>query len=159
MHLKEMPRLCKLSLNGNLTEDFIQHAQHYQTEQIRTLEINTSTKNLSYIIEGFIRLFPRIERLSISTIYLRKDIIRLIDGFEHLSNASFVIQSSLSQIDLKWFNKPELSIRGVRRLTSGTFTCEFHRLMMTDSDYQMNLWIGEQVNSFFYYFHLVKCLI
>ena len=94
-----MPCLSKLSINGYLTTDFIDDLQNYRTEQIRTLEINTSTKDLSYIIEGLISLFPHVERLDISIITLKKDMIRLIDGFEYLSNVLFTIQSSFVNND------------------------------------------------------------
>ncbi len=47
---------------GYLATDFIEHLKDYRNEQIPTLEIDTLTKNISYIIEGLICLFPRVER-------------------------------------------------------------------------------------------------
>ncbi len=154
LHLNAMPRLCKVSIYGNLTADFIEHLRDYRTEQVRTLEIDTPTEKISYIIEGLIRLFPRIERLRISTIRLRKDMVRLIDGFEHLLNASFTITSSFTGNYKDWSLKPELSIRGVRRLKRGTFTCHFYRLPIL-TFYQVHLWIGEQVSSLMHYLQLL----
>ncbi|CAF0947436.1 unnamed protein product [Adineta steineri] len=92
-----------------------------------------------------IYLLPQIEHLHISTIHSRKDIIRLIDGFEYLLNASFVLKCSSSDMNKRWFLKPGLSIREVRRLNNGTFTCQFDRLSTDSSLYEINLWIGEQV--------------
>jgi hypothetical protein len=135
IYIKAMPRLSKLSLKGNLKGDFIEHVKDYQTEH----------------------LFPLIQYLQIATINSRKDIIRLIDGFEYLSNASFTIKGLSSKIDQEWSLKPELSIRGVRRLTNGTFTCRFSSSVLSCGE--INLWIGEQVNSFTYYLHFFKSLI
>ncbi|CAF1026787.1 unnamed protein product [Adineta steineri] len=144
MHLNSIPNLSKLSVNGNLTVDFIEYTKSCRTKQIRTLEIVTSTEDLSYIIEGLIYLFPQIEHLRISTIHSRKHIIRLIDGFEYLLNASFVLKCSSTDMNKRWFLKPGLSIREVRRLNNGTFTCQFDRLSTDSSLYEINLWIGEQ---------------
>jgi hypothetical protein len=156
LYLNTMPCLYKLSIKGYLTTDFIEDLKDYRTEQIRTLEIDTSTKNLSYIIEGLIRLFPRVERLYISTITLKKDMIRLIDGFQYLSNASFTTKYSIIEKDQNWLFEPELSIRGVRRLKNGTFTCRSHRAFLEN---KVHLWIGEQVKSTINYFHLFKFII
>jgi hypothetical protein len=73
-------------------------------------------------------------------------------GFEYLLNAEFIIECLSTKNDLKWFVSPELTIRGVRRLTSGTFTSRFNRL--EGSSCLINLWIGEQVNYFIYFLHL-----
>jgi hypothetical protein len=159
LYLNAMPCLSKLSINGYLTTDFIEDLKDYQTEQIRILEIDNLTKDISYIIEGLIRLFPRIERLYISTIISKKDMIRLIDGFQYLSNASFTIKSSSIEKVQNWFLKPELSIRGARRLKNGTFTCRYHRLSLGKSCDKVHLWIGEQVRSKIYHFHLFKFMI
>ena len=156
LYLYAMPCLSKLTVNGHLTKDFIHNLGDYRTEQIRTLEIITSTKDLSYIIEGLIRLFPRLEHLDISKITLQKDMIRLIDGFQYLSNASFTIRSPFVRNDEKWFLKPELSIRGVRRLQEGTFTCRYIR---SSSGRELHLWIGEQVRYTITHFHLYEFLI
>ncbi|CAF0863513.1 unnamed protein product [Adineta steineri] len=91
MHLNSIPNLSKLSVNGNLTVDFIEYTKKCRAKQIRILEIVTSTDDLNYIIEGLIYLLPQIEHLRISTIHSRKDIIRLIDGFEYLLNVHLLI--------------------------------------------------------------------
>ncbi|UJR13165.1 hypothetical protein I4U23_000188 [Adineta vaga] len=69
----------------------------------------------------------------------------LIDGFEYLSNGSFILQCSLTNMEEKlWFLQPELSISGVRRLTNGTFTCRLNRSLTDDITYEIDLWIGKQ---------------
>jgi hypothetical protein len=159
LYLNAMPCLSKLSINGYLTRDFIEDLKDDRTEQIRTLEIDTLTKNISYIIEELIRLFPRIEHLYISTIISKNDMIRLIDGFQYLSNASLIIKSSFVEKVQNWFLKPDLSIRGVRRLKNGTFTCRYQRFSFGKSCDKVHLWIGEQVRSKIYHFHLFKFMI
>lgn len=129
----------------------MKYIKNVRTKQIRMLEIETSTEDLSYIIEGLICLFPQVEFLRFSTLHLRKDLIRLIDRFEYLSNASFLIKYLSS--------KPELSIRGVRRLTSGTFTCRLNRLLTDISTDEIHLWIGKQVRSFYSFISYLSSLL
>ena len=97
------------------------------------------------ILSGLICLFPQIECLKMSHVYLKKDMIRSIDGFEYLSNASFIIKYLSTNIDQNWYTKPELSIYGVRRLTNGSFTCRFYNSSTNISTYEIHLWIGTQV--------------
>lgn len=71
LYLYAMPCLTKWSVYGHLTTDFVNDLKDYR-------KIVTSTDDISYIIEGLICLFPRVERHDISTIRLRKDMIRWI---------------------------------------------------------------------------------
>lgn len=84
--------------------------------------------------------------------------IRLIDGFQYLSIASVITQLSFMVPDYKWLDAPALSVRAVRRLRSGTFTCRY-LLSNSSSKRELYLWIGEQVSYITVYFHLCEYLL
>ncbi|CAF1286855.1 unnamed protein product [Rotaria sordida] len=116
----------------------------YRFEQIRTLKICTRLPRMNYFIEELLRLFPRVEHLQMSSLKWRAQMIRLIDGFPHLSNASFTVKLPYKEDEQRWYFEPELSIRGTRRLTRGTFRCRFYRSTRTSRSCDVHIWIGKQ---------------
>lgn len=141
-----MPHCHTLSLNIDLTVELIDRLSGNRFKQIRSLEIQSSTTLTRYVLEGILHLFPRVKRLRISFINSNMDMIRLIDGFKYLSNASFTIQSNFTESERQWFRNPELSIRRVRRLKNGTFTCQCTRLSLDNSSCSVHVSINEQVS-------------
>ncbi|CAF1040550.1 unnamed protein product [Adineta steineri] len=151
--LRKMPRRYKLSFTVDLTQNFIDQFRGKRYENIRSLEIFTSTKITRFIIEDILHIFPHVECLQISKINSISDMIRLIDGFKYLSNASFTIKSKFTENERNWFQNPELSIRRVRRLSNTNFTCRFYREFRHASSCTVHVWINRQTSQSFWIAH------
>jgi hypothetical protein len=147
-YLRKMPHCHTLTINIDLTLEFVDQLSGNRFEQIRTLEICSSTKMPRYVVEEILHPFPRVERLRISSISSYTDMIRLIDGFKYLSNACFTIEANFTERERDWFQNPELSIRGVQRLKTNSFICRFDRSSIDSSSYFVHIWINEEVSSF-----------
>ena len=145
-YLLDMRCLHTLCLSGSLSLDSIEQIRRYRFEQIRTLKICTRLPRSNYFIEELLRLFPRVEHLQMSFLNSRAQMIRLIDGFQHLSYASFTIKLPYNEDERHWYFEPELPIRGTRRLTRGTFRCRFYRSTSTNPLCDVHIWIGKQVS-------------
>jgi hypothetical protein len=145
-YLPNMPHCHKLSLDAELTDDFIDKLTGNRFEQIRTLKIRCAIKITRYVIEGILRIFPRVECLHMSPIISNMDMIRLIDGFKYLSNAFFIVESKVTENELNRYHNLELSISGVPRLKNGTFTCRFSSPSVSSSSCPVNIWINTQVS-------------
>ncbi len=158
-YLHTMPHCCTLSINIELTLEFIDQLSDNQFKQIRTLEFQSSTTITRYVIEGILHIFPRVERLRISYISSKMDMIRLIDGFKYLANASFMIKSNFTESERHWFYNPDLSIRGVRRLKYDTFTCRFDRSSAVRLSCSVHIWINEQVSGLMLDYYFLKLCI
>jgi hypothetical protein len=153
---RTMPRLHKLSINVDFTLDLIDRLRGNRFEQIRTLEIHSSTKITRYIIEEILRLFPYVEHLHMSPRSSETDMIRLIDRFKYLSNATFIVGFAFTSSKRNWFHNIELSIRRVRRLKNGTVTCRFDFLSILQSSYSVHVWINGPVSLFLLDYHFFK---
>jgi hypothetical protein len=89
-----MSQLYKLTIKNSLTIDVIKRIRSYRFEQILQLEISISDEHNDYIIEELFYLFPSIQHLIYkSSIQSKQTMIRFINGFQHLSNASFSVHS------------------------------------------------------------------
>ncbi|CAM2729389.1 unnamed protein product [Rotaria socialis] len=146
-YLLSMHCLHTLCINGSLSLDYIEQIRHFRFEQIRTLKISSNSKITDYFIEELLRIFPCVKHLYVSCLQSRAQMIRLIDGFQHLSSASFTITSWHQENERHCYFEPELLIRDSRRLTRGTYRCRFYRSMRGSQSYDIHIWIEEKVSS------------
>ena len=97
--LKEkMPRLNKLRILKEMKADMMRRMENYRFEQIHSLQISTSAEHHNYIFDVLVCLFPRIEYLTDDICsYSNETMIRNINRFPQLTNASFHVSTSLSK--------------------------------------------------------------
>ncbi|CAF3984354.1 unnamed protein product [Rotaria sp. Silwood2] len=146
LYFPRMSDLQKLSIAEEINIDLVEQMRDYRMKQIRTLECCLSTENTSYIIEILLRLFPHVKHLYVSSISSKMDMIRLIDGFHDLSNASFKTHSKFGNIEQRWYFEPELLMYGSRRLAKSTYTCRLNSLLDEQSSITIQIWIEAQVS-------------
>ncbi|CAF3614757.1 unnamed protein product [Rotaria sp. Silwood1] len=142
----KMFHLYKLSVVEKIKVDSIEQIRTYRIKQIRTLEIGLSTQHTSYIIELLLRVFPNVEHLRVSSINSKMDMIRLIDGFNYLSDASFTIDSNFGNIEPRWYFEPELLMYDSRQWSKDTNTCRLNHLVGQESSITVQVWMGTQVS-------------
>ncbi|CAF3614735.1 unnamed protein product [Rotaria sp. Silwood1] len=145
-YFPRMSHLHQLSIAEEINIDSVKQVRSQRIEQIRTLGIGLSTQHTSYIIEILLRIFPNIEHLRVSSISSKMDMIRLIDGFNHLSDASFMIDATFGNIEQRWYFEPELLMCGSRRLAKSIYTCRLNRLIDQQSSIIIQVWIETQVS-------------
>ena len=87
-HPLHFSRLCKLSIMSSPFQ-LVQEVKGMRFEQIRTLEMNSAMIfDDNYSVEQLYYIFSRVERLCVRAT-TTATMIRMIDGFKCLSNASF----------------------------------------------------------------------
>jgi hypothetical protein len=133
-----LPRLCRLSIMSS-PFPLVQQLRGNRFEQIRSLEMNSAMIfDDNFSVEQLCSIFPRVERLHVQAI-TTATMIRMIDGFKCLSNASFAFPSLPAITRDYWLVKPEWAIYGTQRLTKNTYSCGY------DGSY-LHVWISEQVS-------------
>jgi hypothetical protein len=141
-----MPQLYKLTFHYCNIADGFEQTTHYQFEQILTLELRYVGMFTDYIIEELFRLFPSVQHLEIEhDICLEEIMIHSIDGFKHLSNASF--RKIISRVDLEsnLCQNVNTIIPQPQKLTSENFIARVY-----DSSYNRliyNWWIDNQASN------------
>ncbi|CAF1367430.1 unnamed protein product [Rotaria sp. Silwood1] len=147
---KKLPCLYELSVKNDITKHAIKRMFTYSLEQIQKLTIRISDKYNEYIIEELFRLFPLTKYLiyksHIPSTYV---MIRLINGFEHLLNASFISCGPFSNQEQIFRYDPDLIVSRIKRLTYGTSFCRIYYLPNNGSEFIINWWIEEQVSHFY----------
>ncbi|CAF3681201.1 unnamed protein product [Rotaria sp. Silwood1] len=142
---KKLPCLYELSVKNDITKHAIKRMFTYSLEQIQKLTIRISDKYNEYIIEELFRLFPLTKYLiyksHIPSTYV---MIRLINGFEHLLNASFISCGPFSNQEQIFRYDPDLIVSRIKRLTYGTSFCRIYYLPNNGSEFIINWWIEEQ---------------
>ncbi|CAF3071648.1 unnamed protein product [Rotaria sp. Silwood2] len=139
-HLLSTDCLQKLSIMSNPFQ-LLKQFRGMKFENIRTLETKCDCEfGDNYPIEELCSTFPRVERLHIRSIN-QATMIRMIDGFTHLSIASFYFDSLSNTNEKYWQVKPEWALYGARRLTNSSYTCGY-------KDSILHAWISEQVSQF-----------
>ncbi len=139
LYLPRIPHLHTLSITSNLS-NFLEHAQKICFEQIKTLAINTDWRvSDEHRVRQLCHSFPFVERLRVTSANSSIFFDDMIDGFKHLSNASFMCHLISQTQQNDWSVKPEWAIYGARRLKIDRFTCQF-------SNAYIHAWIDEQVS-------------
>ncbi|CAF4618956.1 unnamed protein product [Rotaria socialis] len=139
-HLLSTDCLQKLSIMSNPFR-LLKQFRGMKFENIRTLEVKYDFEfGENYPIEELCSIFPRVERLHIRSIN-QATMIPMIDGFTHLSSASFYFDSLSNTNKEHWQVKPEWALYGARRLTNSSYICEYQ-------DSTLHAWISEQVSQF-----------
>ena len=148
-----MPQLYKITIKNSVTIDIIERIRQYRFEQILKLDISVTDLHSDYIIEELFRLFPCVQYLIYkSFIQSKQTMIRFIDGFKHLSNASFHTDASFISRESNFCHNTNTIIQHSRRLIENNFTCRIYRLSENNLSYNIHWWIGEYVS----YFHIIK---
>ncbi|CAF4673753.1 unnamed protein product, partial [Rotaria sp. Silwood2] len=70
--------------------------------------------------------------------------IRLINGFEHLLNASFISCGPFFNQEQIFRYDPDLIVSRIKRLTYGTTFCRIYYFPSNGSEFIINWWIEEQ---------------
>lgn len=134
-----MPKLYHLSINQPITEDQMKKMKDYQFKLIHHLIISVDSLNRDYIIEVLGHLFPCTKHLTYMTLVLLiDDIIRLIDGFHHLSHASFYSYCPFSTTKSTYCLDSKLYIQDTR-----IFTSRIYYSWDYASKFHINLWLKE----------------
>jgi hypothetical protein len=141
---RKLPRVCHLTVKNEITKTNIRRMRNHSYGQIRKLEIKTDLQNQGRIVEALFQLFPHTEHLiyqyDVQSIPL---MIRLIDGFQHLLNASFISLGSLYNQNQQFGFNPDLMILKTKRLRHGTTMCRVYQLPNNTSSYGIHWWIEE----------------
>ena len=69
----------------------------------------------------------------------------MIDGFTHLSSASFNVHCQFNQNKQEWLCEPELAVSDAQRLTQNTFTCRLSGSHSKSLTTDVHIWIGQQM--------------
>ncbi|CAF0927899.1 unnamed protein product [Rotaria sp. Silwood1] len=144
-----MPQLCELSIKNDVTSDMIERIRLYRFSQIHKLEIGIFTKYSDYITEELFRLFAFVQHLIYkSPIESIQTMICFIDGFKHLSNASFFCDDVFFDTEASFCQDPNSIIEYSKRLTKDNFTCRIYRSTKYGlSSYGIYWWIEDQPSS------------
>ena len=123
----QVPQLDELTITECITLNTINQIRGCRYDQIRKLEISEIGEHWDDIINELFCLFPRVEHF----IYMKPNktkaiIVRLIDGFQYLSLATFYGDSSFSRNELKFCRNPNSIIHHAKTLTKGSFTCQVY---------------------------------
>ncbi|CAF1420210.1 unnamed protein product, partial [Didymodactylos carnosus] len=144
-----MPQLHELSIKDDVTSDMIEIMKHYQFKQIHKLEISVFSEYNDYVIEELSRIFLYTQYLIYkSPIQSKQTMVRFIDGFKHLSNASFYGDSKFFITEYSFLLNPNSLIKYSQRLTKDNFTCRLYYLKTSHITCSIHWWIDEQVNHF-----------
>ncbi|CAF4056139.1 unnamed protein product [Rotaria sordida] len=143
---KKLPSLYELSVKNDITKHAIKRMLTYSLEQIQKLTIRINDKYNEYIIEELFRLFPYTKYLIYkSHIPSINIMIRLINGFEYLLNASFISCGPFSNQEQIFRYDPDLIVSRIKRLTYGTSFCRKYYIPNNGSEFIINWWIEEQI--------------
>jgi hypothetical protein len=113
-------------------------------DQIRTLEIKISPQDHDRISEELFRLFSHIEHFIYkSDIQSIEVMVRFIDGFKYLLDASFISLGPLYHHNQNFYLNPDLMILKTNRLTYGISMCRIYYLPNSTSLFGINWWIEE----------------
>ncbi|CAF1227209.1 unnamed protein product [Rotaria sordida] len=141
--------LYELSVKNDITKHAIKRMSTYAFEQIQKLTIRISDEYNYYIIDELFLLFLYTKYLiyksNIPSPYI---MIRLINGFVHLLNASFISCGPFSNQEQIFRYDPDLLVSRVKQLTHGTSLCRIYHIPNNGSEFIINWWIEEQVGSF-----------
>lgn len=147
----KMRRLKELSVKNTITSTMIKQIRSHRFDQILKLEISISDEHTNYIIEELFRLFSFINHIEVKNyIQSEKTMIHLIDGFKHLSNASFHVSSSYNNPQSSLCQNKNTIVQHSSRLTPKKFTCRIYH--SSDNNLLYNWWIDKHVCLF----HILK---
>jgi hypothetical protein len=135
-----IPNLYELTVTNTVAFHMIDQLQGYQLKQIRKLFISISNKNTDLILQELLYIFPHIEYLQyVSDVCSMETMIRLIDGFVHLFNASFYSKYLLPEMQSNLYSNS-------CRLTENNFTYRVEHLIHDRPLHVTHWWIAAQVS-------------
>jgi hypothetical protein len=143
-----MPHLNKLTVKNRITIEMIERIRCYRFAQIRILDLEKRImhEHIDCIVEELFRLFPRIEHLihksSIESVAM---MIRLINGFKYLSNASFSADPSFFRKEKKICRNSNSIIQNLRQEIRDNTTCRIYHSTNTQRPFFIHWRIQKQV--------------
>ncbi len=142
-----IPNLYELRVGNIVAFHMIEQLKGYQLKQIRKLLISISDKNTDLIVQELFYVFPHIEHLiDLSDICSMETMIRLIDGFVYLLNASFYSKYLLHEMTSGLYPDSNSIIQNSHRLTANNFTYRVRQLFDDRSLFVTHWWIAAQVS-------------
>lgn len=140
-----LPQLTALFIEHDVTIEMIESIGNHSLKQILQLTVGVSRENREYVIEELFHVFPCVEYLRYKTmVRSKREMVHLIDGFTHLSKASFCTNSTNDEKRIQVGENVLYS----RRLVRGHFTSRVYQSNNVSLFYEIHWWIGQQVNYF-----------
>ncbi|CAF3368573.1 unnamed protein product [Rotaria socialis] len=138
--LLNMHGIRKLSIMTDSVQ-LLEQFKGMQFKNITTLEIKSENEfRKAFNVEQLCSIFPLVERLNVKPIN-KETIIRMTDGFSHLSNASFYLDLVTWGETAAWQVKPERALYATRQLLNSAYTCRYKNRCL-------HAWISKQVSQF-----------
>ncbi|CAF4606555.1 unnamed protein product [Rotaria sp. Silwood1] len=140
----KIPQLRQLTIENKITRKEIEKMMCNSYEQIRTLEISIILQDQNHIVDELLRLFSHTEHFIYnSDIQSIQTMVLFIDGFKHLSSASFISQGPLYNQPQHFRYTHDLIILKTNRIKYGISTCRIYYLPDSTSLFCINWWIEE----------------
>jgi hypothetical protein len=142
-----IPNLYELAIGNTVAFHMIEQLKGRQLKQIRKLLISISDRNTNLILQELVYVFPHIEYLRyLSDICSMEIMIRLIDEFVYLLNASFY--SKYLSHEMQSYLDPDSNsiIQNSYRLTKNNFTYRIQHLFSDRLLFVTHWWIAAQVS-------------
>jgi len=142
-----IPNLYELRVGNTVAFHMIEQLKGYQLKQIRKLLISISDKNTDLILQELFYVFSHIEHLTdLSDICTIEAMIRLIDGFAYLLNASFYSKYLLHEMKSGLYPDSNSIIQNSHRLIANNFTYRVRQVLDDRPLFVTHWWIAAQVN-------------
>ena len=132
--LQAMPHVENLRIKFITKLNLFEISSRIQFKRIHTLSIHGFVFD-DFNIEGWCSLFPNVNNLNVGHFESNAQLVRFLDGFEHLSYASIEIKSSCLE---------HKSIE-IRRFTQDSFVFQVRQLNNPNMLSSVNLWFEERV--------------
>lgn len=143
----KLPQLYKLTIKNTVTDDVIPEIKCYRFAQILKLQISIINESNRHLRKKLFRLFPCIQHLNYtSPIESKTTMFHLINGFKHLSNASFYVNNSFIIRESNFCRRPNTIIEHSKRLIKNNFICRIYQPSIYSAQYDIVWWIGENVS-------------
>jgi len=142
-----IPNLYELTIGNTVAFHMIEQLKGYQLKQIQKLSISVSDTNTDMILQELLYVFPHIEHLiDLSDICSMETMIRLIDGFVYLLNASFYSKYVLHEMKSGLYPDSNSITQNSHRLTGNNFTYRVRQLLDDRPLFVTHWWIAAQVS-------------
>ena len=134
----QIPQLNQLTIREQITKDMIEQFKFNRFQKIVKLRLNLTERDRHSIFEELFSLFPCVQYLrNHNDIQSMGTMIRLIDGFQSLVNASFYSDPPLFTDRL--LSASDSTLRHPRRLAESNCTWRFYYISNKNAVY--NWWI------------------
>lgn len=141
------PRLIDLSIHQSVTMASVRRYRKQSFKQIRRLKLSTVPDPDNALIDELLHFFPSIEVFLYTSHELSTRVmIRFVDGFQHLSFASFHTDASYAMKENSSCRTPHLFIDRSTRLNHDNTTCRVYHTINARLSLLIEWSINKQVN-------------